>query len=196
MAYIRPLIASQPDDEQIKSIARGDRQLAMDLVVRRYGNRILQHATGILKSADEAIDICQEVFIKAMREPRFFNDDFKMKAWLFRVTSNMCFNRIRDKRRRRAILERNPPANISQASQNSDVLDGERATNILSAIESLTEQHATILKLRYYHDLSYSEIAEHLNVKLGTVMSRLSRARKCLGNALGERWKDYVDVRS
>src|SRR6478752_1758862 len=93
-----------PDDEQIKKIARSDRRAAADWVVRKYRDPIFQHAAWILKDWEEAIDVAQDVFIRAMREPRFFDEDFKMKAWLYRVTSNLCFNLVRDRRRRGAIL--------------------------------------------------------------------------------------------
>jgi len=175
-----------PEDDVIKEIAQRDRRQAMDLVVRRYGNRILKHAAYILKSVDDAVDVTQEVFIKAMREDRFFDEGFKMKAWLFRVTSNLCFNQVRDRKRRRGLLEKHPRPRSIAPDQVDTVFADERHQAIQEAIDQLSENHAEILRLRYYSDLSYAEIADTLQIKLGTVMSRLSRARGKLVEVLDD----------
>ena len=164
-------------DDEIKRLAREDRRRAADLVVRKYREPIFHHAAWILKDWQEAIDVAQEVFIKAMREPRFFEPDFKMKAWLYRVTSNLCFNLVRDRRRRSAILESVPRASADEGDQPDVVFQGERQERILTAMDRLSEDHREILMLRYYSDLSYAEISDALGIKLGTVMSRLSRAK-------------------
>lgn len=169
----------------IKQVAGANRKLAMDLVVREYRERLFQHAFYIVKDSQEAYDAVQEVFIKAMREPRFFEADFRIKAWLFRVTSNLCYNIVRDRRRRGGILETLSRPEGTGATQMERVHEGERRDEVLSAMEGLSRGHREILLLRYYDDLSYTEIAEVLGVKLGTVMSRLSRARTRLGELLG-----------
>lgn len=188
MGNLKLLPTSQavPDDDVIKQIAQTDRRRAMDLVVRKYGDRIMKHAAYILKSVDDAVDVAQEVFIKAMKEDRFFDEGFKMKAWLFRVTSNLCFNQVRDKKRRRGLLEKHPRPRSVSAVQDDLVYADERQKHILSAIDTLSKNHAEILKLRYYSDLSYAEIADTLQIKLGTVMSRLSRARGRLMEVLDD----------
>lgn len=172
-------------EEEIKALAPRDRRHATDLVVRKYRDRLFAHARGITRDAEEAGDIVQEVFIRAMREPRLFEDEFHIKAWLFRVTSNLCFNRVRDRKRRGDILEGMPKETSTRAEQTDAVFGGERRGEILAAIERLSEDHAEILLLRYYDDLSYAEIADVLEVKLGTVMSRLSRARSRLLEVMG-----------
>jgi len=180
-----------PDDDEIKALAEVDRRRAADALVRRYRDGLFHHAAWILKDWQEAIDVTQEVFIKAMRERRFFDEGFKMKAWLFRVTSNLCFNMRRDKKRRAGLLEKHPRPRSTQADQIEIVYADERQKEILDAIEEMTPKHAEILKLRYYGDLSYKEIAETLDIKLGTVMSRLSRARGKLMEVLERRGVDH-----
>jgi RNA polymerase sigma-70 factor (ECF subfamily) len=175
-----------PDDERIKQIARSDRRAAADWVVRKYRDPIFQHAAWILKDWEEAIDVAQDVFIRAMREPRFFDEEFKMKAWLYRVTSNLCFNLVRDRRRRNAILESVPRPLGDEPHQTDFVFAGQQQQQILAAMDRLTEDHREILMLRYYSDLSYAEISDTLGIKLGTVMSRLSRARGQLVEVLDE----------
>jgi RNA polymerase sigma-70 factor (ECF subfamily) len=172
---------SVPDDDAIKALAGRDRRAAADALVRKYREPLFHHAAWILKDWEEAIDVAQEVFIKAMREPRFFEPDFKMKAWLYRVTSNLCFNLVRDRRRRNVILETQVQPHLAgEVDQPDSVLQGERQERILGAMEQLTEPHREILMLRYYSDQSYAEISDSLGIKLGTVMSRLSRAKDAL----------------
>lgn len=176
----------QDDDEDIKRLARTNKRAAVDAVVRRYRDRILHHALYVLKDYQEAVDVTQEVFIKAMREPRLFDGEFRVKAWLFRVTSNLCFNIVRDRRRRFNILDAMPKVEAYQADQMDRVVGDERQVVILGAMDQLTGEHKEILSLRYYSDLSYNEIADVLGIKLGTVMSRLSRAKGRLVEVLDE----------
>ena len=173
-----------PEDDEIKVIARTNRQLAIEWVVRKYRRPLYHHALYVLKDPQAAYDAAQEVFIKALRERRFFQPEFKMRAWLFRVTSNLCFNQIRNRKRRAAILDAHPPARSSDARQADVVLAGQRQERILAALGRLTRNHSEILSLRYYSDLSYAEISDVLDIKLGTVMSRLSRAKTALVEVL------------
>lgn len=166
-----------PDDAEIKEIASTNPRLAIDLIVRKYRDPMFNHALYVLKDYQEAIDVTQEVFIKAMRESRFFNPEFKMKAWLFRVTSNLCFNIIRNRKRRGTILESIPQPTSTPANQVELVFSDEQQKSIMGALDRLSTEHRQILMLRYYSDLSYAEIADVLGIKLGTVMSRLSRAK-------------------
>lgn len=187
--HLRLIETTQPTnwtEEDFKALARQDQRTAMDAVIRRFRERLYYHALYIVKSPDEAYDIVQEVFIRALREPRFFDDDFRIRAWLFRVTSNLCFNQVRDRNRRGAILDAAPKVESSHASQLDTVFEGEQRGEVLAAIEKLTDEHKDILLLRYYDDLSYAEIADTLGIKLGTVMSRLSRARTRLAEVMGQ----------
>ena len=187
--HLRLIEAREPEtwsEEDFKALSRENPRQAMDMVIRRYRERLYYHALYIVKGADEAYDIVQEVFIRAIREPRFFDDDFRIRAWLFRVTSNLCFNQVRDRNRRGAILDAAPREESARANQLESVFDTEQRSEVMAAIEKLTEEHKDILLLRYYDDLSYAEIAETLGIKLGTVMSRLSRARTRLAEVIGQ----------
>ncbi|MBT3218727.1 MAG: RNA polymerase sigma factor [Proteobacteria bacterium] len=168
------------EDDEIKEIAQTNRGQGIDLIVRKYRMRIFHHACYVVKDYEIAMDVAQEVFIKAMREKRFFNDEFKMKAWLFRVTSNLCFNIVRNRKRRGTILASMDSKKVTDASQLDVVFSSQRQKVVLAAMEQLTRNHKEILMLRYYSDLSYAEIAETLGIRLGTVMSRLSRAKNHL----------------
>lgn len=180
------IAANLDNDEDLKRLALRNRRAAIDVLVRRYRDRLLHHALYVVKDYQEAVDVTQEVFIKAMREARLFDADFKVKAWLFRVTSNLCFNIVRDRRRRGNILDAMIKVDRTEAHQADAVFGDQRQQQILTAMESLTEEHREILTLRYYSDLSYSEVAGVLDIKLGTVMSRLSRAKGRLMEVLAQ----------
>ena len=161
----------------IKRLAQSDQRSAMEVVIQKYREPLYFHARYILKDHQEAYDLVQEVFIKAMRETRLYDDEFKIKAWLFRVTTNLCFNQVRNRKRRGALLDTMMKPEALSADQFKSVFEGEQRDEVMAGLDQLSEDHREILVLRYYDDLSYSEISDVLKVKLGTVMSRLSRAR-------------------
>ena len=175
-------------EQQIKQIASRCHHGAIETTVFLYRDLLLRRATSILRDSADAHDIVQEVFIRACHEPRLFTDDFKIRAWLYRVTSNLCFNRVRNRRRRGLILSNLPTDSIVSASQLDAIICSQREDLFLSAIGSLSAIHSEILRLRFYLDLSYQEIADLLSIRLGTVMSRLSRAKVKLMEIL-ELWE-------
>jgi len=187
LSLIRRPESQLPDDEAISALARDDREKAFDLLVRKYRDRIYYHALYICKDSEEAFDVAQDVFVRGYHEPRLFEEGFRTKAWLFRVCTNRCYNIVRDKNRRRGILERLGKASegLRESHQAiNTVLEKEVSAGMGKALRQLSSDHQNILMLRYYHDLSYDEIAETLQIKLGTVMSRLSRAKVRLQQVL------------
>jgi len=174
---MNPENSSGWSEADIKKLAANNSRTAMEMVIRKFRQPLYFHARYIVKDHQEAYDLVQEVFIKAMREDRLFDEDFKIKAWLFRVTSNLCFNQVRNRKRRGAILDTMMKPEAFGADQIESIFAGEQRSEVMTALEQISEDHKQILLLRYYDDLSYAEIADVLQVKLGTVMSRLSRAR-------------------
>ena len=182
-----PFLAVELTEDDIKALAaRTSPAYAFDQVVKRYAEKLRSHALYILRDAEEAHDVVQEVLIKAMREPRFFEEEFKIQAWLYRVTRNLCFNLVRDRRRREVILYGQRRSEVAANDPLESVFEGERQREIMAAVDLLSAAHAEILTLRYYEDLSYAEIADRLGIRLGTVMSRLSRARERLLAVIGQ----------
>jgi RNA polymerase sigma-70 factor (ECF subfamily) len=177
------------DDEVIRQISLKDRDRAFDLLVKKYRDRIYYHALYITKDSEEAFDVAQDVFVRAYHEKRIFQEGFRAKAWLFRVCTNRCYNIVRDRHRRGGILERLGKVSTGLDDQHraiDAVLQKELSKGMATAMGKLSDDHRDILLLRYYHDLSYQEIADSLQVKLGTVMSRLSRAKSRLHDILAE----------
>ncbi len=177
LRLMNPENSSGWSEADIKKLAANNSRAAMEMVIRKFREPLYFHARYIVKDHQEAYDLVQEVFIKAMREDRLFDEDFKIKAWLYRVTSNLCFNQVRNRKRRGAILDTMVKPEAFGADQIETIFAGEQRSEVMTALEQVSEDHKQILLLRYYDDLSYAEIADVLQVKLGTVMSRLSRAR-------------------
>ena len=175
---------TQWSDHQLKLAASRNRRSAMNLLVQKYREPLFRHALYLLKSEDEAYDVVQETFVRAVRETRLFDIDFRIKAWLFRVAKNLCLNQLRNTSRRSAILDANPQADRQAPDQLSALFSGQQSIEMLGAMDKLSTDHREILVLRYFDELSYAEIAQVLEVKLGTVMSRLSRARTSLLNVV------------
>lgn len=186
LQLLKPEHSATWTEADIKKLAASNARGAMEAVIQKYRDPLYFHARYIVKDHQEAYDVVQEVFIKAMRESRLFDDEFKIKAWLFRVTSNLCFNQVRNRKRRGAILDTMVKPEAFGADQMDTVFAGEQREEMTAALEQLSDDHRQILVLRYYDDLSYAEIAEVLQVKLGTVMSRLSRARMRLSTVMDE----------
>ena len=186
LQLLKPEHSATWTEADIKKLAASNARGAMEAVIQKYRDPLYFHARYIVKDHQEAYDVVQEVFIKAMREARLFDDEFKIKAWLFRVTSNLCFNQVRNRKRRGAILDTMVKPEAFGADQMDTVFAGEQREEMSAALEQLSDDHRQILVLRYYDDLSYAEIAEVLQVKLGTVMSRLSRARMRLSAVMDE----------
>lgn len=174
----------QWSDEQIKLTATKNRRVATNLLIEKYRQPLLRHALYILRDRDDAYDIVQETFVRAIRETRLFDPDFRIKAWLFRVAKNLCLNQLRNTSRRAAILKANPMVDRQEAQQWKTLFDGEQSILMMETLDKLGDDHREILVLRYYDELSYTEISQVLDIKLGTVMSRLSRARKKLLDVL------------
>jgi len=178
-----------PEDDDIQVVGRANRDRGFDLLVKKYRNRIYYHALYITKDSEEAFDVAQDVFVRGYHEPRLFDDGFLTRAWLFRVCTNRCYNIVRDRSRRGGILDRLGKATVVLQEQHraiDDVMARELTEGMAAAMEKLSPEHRTILLLRYFDDLSYREIADVLDIKLGTVMSRLSRAKVRLSDVLGD----------
>jgi RNA polymerase sigma-70 factor (ECF subfamily) len=171
------------DSQLIQQSVRGDRA-AFGLLVRRYQDRLFNTVVRILGNADDAADIVQESFLHAFVKLEAFKGNARFFTWLYRIAVNAS---ISMKRKQKTLLSSDShealPALMesidrSEASRPESALDRrERIERLEFALNRLTPDHRAVIVLKEIEELSYESIAEILGVPVGTVRSRLHRAR-------------------
>jgi RNA polymerase sigma-70 factor (ECF subfamily) len=170
-----------PDGELVQKVRDGDRS-AFNQLVLKYRNRVTSIAARMLGDRAEAEDLAQDVFVKVYHSLRSFQGEALFSTWLYRITSNGCLNRRKRQQRERrlhdAIEEIEPLAFDPFANPHSALERKQLGALLERIIRELSEDQRLVLILRDVEGLSYEEIAESLSVELGTVRSRLHRARQ------------------
>jgi len=153
--------------------AKGEER-AIRWVLHRYRDRVVRLATHVLHNSREAEDVAQEAFVKAFRQIDQFRGESGFYAWLYRIVINLCLDRMRRKSASSEIpLEERTLTVPSQARP-----DMEKRMMVEQILNSLTPPMRAALVLREVEGLEYAEIAEVLNIPVGTVRSRLNTARE------------------
>ena len=166
---------------------------AFEPLVEKYRQRVYRLAYNVLRDPDEAWDVAQDAFIRAFKALPSFRGDSAFYTWLFRIVMNVARDRARQHAARgRAFgTERVDEKDwdrvlVDQAtSPDAHATQVEERDRIMRALATLSEPHRAIIMLSDLEGLSYREIAEVLNIPMGTVMSRLHNARRRLRDALG-----------
>jgi RNA polymerase sigma-70 factor (ECF subfamily) len=163
---------------------RGDMN-AFESLVRRYQQRVYGVAFRILRRHDVADDVAQEAFIRAHQALDRFDLERPFGPWICRIASNLAVNQVRSPRwREEELPEGHGEAPSPKDSPLQQVLEGEAREQLQRALEALPVEQRAVFVLRTVEEMSYQEIAETLELAPGTVMSRLSRAREKLRQAL------------
>jgi len=188
------------DDRRLVRAAQKGDQGAFRQLVERYQRRVYQLALGMMKDADEAMDISQETFVRVHRYLPTFKGDSSFFTWTYRIAMNLCLDAQRRRNRGERIdvsegdeaeieAAMDPPSAALAGPQRA-ALNSELKDKIEDALAGLSENHRAILLLREVEGLSYEELAKVLGIRKGTVMSRLFHARlkmqKKLRESLGD----------
>jgi RNA polymerase sigma-70 factor, ECF subfamily len=175
------------EDALIQSALAGDSS-AFEVLVIRYQDRLYTAMISVVGSADEAEDVVQEACIQAYLKLHTFQQNSRFFTWLYRIAFNYALAR---RRRHRGHLSLEESREIAGAEPSSKVESPDRRMTrsediglVHQALALLTEDHKSILVLREMEDMAYEEIAEVLNISIGTVRSRLNRARLALKQQL------------
>lgn len=178
--------------ERIKRAASGDMD-AFGLLVSEHRPRVVRTAYGIVGSLQEAEEVAQEVFVKAWQSLPDYNQVGAFSSWLYRITVNASIDRLRRRRDEASLDEFTqsggtlPVASRGERELPEETVVREDIARIVrEAIEELPPNARATLILREYEQLSYKEIAEALDIPIGTVMSRLNYARQVLRRRLIE----------
>jgi len=180
------------DQLLVERVQNGDKK-AFDVLVLKYQQKVANLISRYIRDPVEVLDVTQEAFIKAYRALPKFRGDSAFYTWLYRVAINTAKNHL-------AAQSRRPPQDDIEAETAEQMDMGTRlkesatpehlamqeeiAQTIKSALEALPEELRTALSLREFEGLSYEEIAEAMDCPIGTVRSRIFRAREAIDNKL------------
>ena len=181
------------EEQLIRRAQAGDND-AFEALLRLHEKRVYNLCLRMCANADDALDLSQEAFLKAWRALGQYQFEASFSTWLFRLTSNVCLDFLRRKKRRQEL-------SLTESYEDSDAgeelslpdpqplpeeqaITGETRRELAQAMARLAPDHREILQLRVVEDLSYEQIAEILDIRVGTVKSRLARARLSLRKIL------------
>ena len=175
-------------------------EAAFQQLVGRYQDRLFGLLGRLIRDRFAVEDLAQEVFVKVYRKLHTFNQDSAFYTWMYRIAVNAATDHLERMGRRRLALvddatvldsgEREP----GHAGAAEPILEDELRAVTRDIVEQLPEKYRTILILREYEDLSYTDMAEVLGCSIGTVESRLFRARRRFKEALSRQHPDLVPV--
>ncbi len=177
------------ESELIQKARAGD-ETAFASLVEVYEKKVYHQALRLLNQPEDAADVTQEVFWKVWQGLPHFQGSAAFSTWLYRLTDNACIDLIRKEKKRRGDvpLEELPPdgaLTIDAAPTPHEALERQELHQAVEkGLSALSEEHRRVLVLREINGLSYQQIAETLDLDLGTVKSRIARARMALSKFL------------
>ena len=184
--------SEQLDEELVLRVQQGDKS-AFDFLVIKYQHKIIQLVNRYVKDPSEAQDVAQETFIKAYRALGNFRGDSAFYTWLYRIAINTAKNYLVSRSRRSSDYQvdiqdaealENAPQLQGMETPERLLLNQEIIDTIKIAIDKLPEEMRTAIMLREFEGMSYEEIAEAMDCPVGTVRSRIFRAREAIDNKL------------
>jgi len=180
------------DQQLVQRVQKGDKS-AFDLLVLKYQHRVLKLVSRFVSDATEAQDVAQEAFLKAYRALPSFRGDSAFYTWLYRIAINTAKNAVVSNRRRPVDfdLDLQDPEQYERQARLKDIetpegvlLTEEIRKVVERAMQQLPEDLRTAIVLREIEGLSYEEIAQAMDCPVGTVRSRIFRAREAIDKRL------------
>jgi RNA polymerase sigma factor (sigma-70 family) len=181
--------------------AREGSQKAYADLMQRYKDSIYFMVLKMVNNKEDAMDLTVETFAKAFEKLDKYQPDYAFSTWLFRVATNNCIDFIRKKKLNTTSIHgmTNEDGEDQQLQIKADVLNPEETSikkqqteELKILIQSLPPRYRNLITLRYFDELSYEEIAQQLDLPLGTVKAQLFRARYLLGNILNRFNRDDI----
>lgn len=168
------------DTEWVRLAQEGDRA-AFGALVRRYQDRIYRQLLHLVGSREEALELAQEVFIKAWQALPGWRPDAQFPTWLYRIASNVALDLLRRRKLVQFVALDDDYDGAAAAPGPEDRLQARQGLRAMdAALARLVPEHREIILLREVEGLSYGELAASLDIDEGTVKSRLARARAAL----------------
>lgn len=190
----------ETDDAQLIAATLAGSESAFGALVDRHKDRVFRLLTRLCRDAMECEDLLQEVFLKVYRKLHTFQQDSAFFTWLYRVAVNTASDHMARKSRRKLQLVEDESVLDHHKRDDADsttrpLLEAELAEVTRAILQKLPEKYRAILILREYEDLSYTDMAKVLDCNIGTVESRLFRARQRFKEALERLYPDLVPTR-
>ena len=168
-----------PDEEIIKKIRTSDPELYA-VIIDRYQKKLIRYAYNLIKNEHKAVDIVQESFIKAFVNLNNFNIEKQFSSWIYRIVHNQAINLAKKYQRETPLLE-----NWDFESDDdieSDFEQNEIKENVEKCLRKISLLYSEPLSLYYIDEKSYEEISDILRIPMGTVATRINRAKKLMKN--------------
>lgn len=183
-----------------KAVQEGDQKAYAELM-DRYRDSIFYMLLKMVNNRDDAEDLTVEAFGKAFKRLHQYTPDYAFSTWLFKIASNNCIDFIRKKKKNLYSIdneqenEEGDQIAIDIKAGNLDpeekVMKKQKVDRMREVVEQLKPKYRQLVKLRYFEEYSYDEIADELDLPLGTVKAQLYRAREFLHNIM-ERTRDDI----
>lgn len=180
------------DRELVERVQRGDKK-AFDLLVLKYQHKIISLISRYIHDQAEVLDVAQESFIKAYRALPGFRGESAFYTWLYRIATNTAKNHLVVNNRRQSDVDiDDEESNLSESalglqdheSPENLLVKDEVERTVFNAIEQLPEELRTAITLREMEGMSYEDIAQVMDCPVGTVRSRIFRAREAIEGKL------------
>ena len=180
------------DSELVKRVQQGDKA-AFDILVQKYQQKVVNLISRFVSDQSECYDVAQETFIKAYRALGKFRGDSQFYTWLYRIAANTAKNHLASRARKspKYAVDVEDAEHFSGDSQLKDnttpeslMLTEEIKQTVYAAIDKLPEDLKSAITLRELEGLSYEEIASVMDCPIGTVRSRIFRARDAIDKEL------------
>jgi len=176
--------ATTVDDQTLVSEALAGRGEAFGTLVERYDRAVYHLAYRTLRDSEEARDVAQEAFFKAYRSLRTFRPGAKFSTWIFSIAYHACCDRLN--RRKRYSNEELPERADPGAGPEQQAISGDEARRLRAAIAQLPEKYRSVITLYHLQGSQYDEIAQVLEIPIGTVKTHLFRAKEQLRRMLNQ----------
>jgi RNA polymerase sigma factor (sigma-70 family) len=188
-------------DLQLVESARLGNQAAYAELMDRYRDSIYFMMLKMVKNNDDADDLTIEAFGKAFSRLDQYSPSFAFSTWLFKIASNNCIDFIRKKRIQLTSMDAGITmddgerlqidARSSNLNPEETIMQGQRVNHMRLLVSKLKPKYRELVEKRYFEELSYEEIADQMNLPLGTVLAQLFRARDVLA-AMMDKTKDTI----
>lgn len=192
-------VSSKEDALLIERAANGDEQ-AFKLIVEKYSRALRFHITRMVRDKEVIDDLIQEIFLKAFSNLGSYNTSFAFSTWLYRIATNHTIDHLRKKKLKTLSIDEPVQSKdgemqieIADNSMRADdlILNKQRDKIILDALETLPSKYRMVIEMRHMEEKSYQEIAEELDLPLGTVKAHIFRARELLYKYLKDKRSSF-----